>query len=112
MAQLQKIGNKMFYTDGERIFSKECGQVCVWIQSREESEWFCESGNMPARCFEDIVVKPVKEGMTFNNGEITVVAKNEIMIHYVKYINAKYDDKGYMISYDSKELISDKKIRL
>lgn len=102
----------MFYTDGERLFSKECGQVCEWVNSREESELFAESGNMPARCFDDTVVKPVKAGMTFNNGEITVVEKNHIVITDIRYIKPVYNEKGYMISYSGKDEIRSKHIML
>lgn len=102
MANLQKI-KKGYYTDGERIFSNECGKACVWMPVREESNVWLKAGNETARCFENIEVKPVKAGMTFYNGQIEVIDKNTIKITFVERINAKYDEKGYCISFDGYE---------
>lgn len=92
-----------FYTDGENLYSNICGQVCIWLKSTRESNDFLSKGTDVARAaFSDpnMEVKPAKAGMSFCNGEITVIDKNTIQGIEIRPINPKYNGRGCCIGHD------------
>lgn len=99
MAQLQKI-KKGFYTDGENLYSNVEGMVCVWCKAERDLKLFLDHGNEPARCHDEKIVKPVKPGMRFCDGEIRVIDKESIEILRIEAVNRKVDSRGYTVSFD------------
>lgn len=97
-----------FYTDGEKLYSKIDGNICVWMPHREESDLQLKNGTDVAKvkCSDlEIEVKPVKEGMSFCGGEIEVINKTVISGIEIHPINPVYDKKGYCVKHDGyKEL--------
>lgn len=105
--RIMKLGNikNGFYTDGKNLFSYINGHVCIWLKSIEESvnmTYLANGTDIARAAFNDpnTEVKPAKAGMTFCNGEITVIDKNTIEGIEIRPINPKYDKKGYCISHE------------
>jgi len=99
MMNVQNI-KKGFYTDGEKIFSKVMGVVCVWNPAHEENDLWMKAGNEPSRYHDDLEVSKVKPGMEFCNGEIKVLDKNTIEVLRVAPINAVSNKKDYCVKFD------------
>lgn len=107
--KLKNIKNG-FYTDGKDLFSKVNGHPCVWLASRSASDWFLASGTEIAKArYEDLFkdVRPVEPGMTFFDGEVTVLDADTIQGILINPINPKYNSRGYCISHEgyTKKLI-------
>lgn len=92
---------KGLYTDGKKLYTKECGIIVEFIPGSKESGLFLASGVSTAKTFDyDTEVKKAKARESFFNGDLEIISKDTVKMLRIFPINPEYNEKGHCIALD------------